>query len=650
MEEICNNGIDDDGDGLVDYFDPDCHDGPLECYELELPQDSTAFTPRFKCSFDHPNIVSYAPPMFADIDGDGVTEIVALSHDNPNGFFVINSEDCSLEHSVTVDNDIINKAGGLVLGDADLDGYVDIYVPVGLNIQRWEYDPGTATMVQIWSVGPCAFARRNHLDIWDMNQDGVPEIIPNVGNMVDAVTGYIYPGAVPTINNEGKGLFAFSADGDLVTGAGQGAVELIIGTKAYRYDFVNEAWDLAQSSSAIDWQENANTSIADVDLDGDLDAVTIDFVEGKALIWDIQSDQLLGGGVWDYPDTLGGRANITNIDDDDYPEFIFTTRFNMYVVDDIVTTGGFGNVLWIEKTSDFSGHTQVTSFDFDRDGEYEIVYRDEQELRIFRGRGTGVPEDGYPSGPLVLMTSGYGSCQSGTGMEYPTIGDVDDDEQAEIIVSCESGVRIVESLDFPWADATSVWNTQAFNVSNVNEDGTIPAVPIENYTIYNNFLSQIVVEEDQDSVPIPIPDLFAELISTNTGCSTEATVTIRVCNQGDNVNNLDIPFSLYNGDPRDTGIFLQTITLNEVIDVGNCLEYEFMVDGISGAQLNIFLVLNDDGTVMPPITLDAMSSGGDFPITGISECDYTNNLINFPLANVPIVQNLSEFLCQGDNI
>ena len=139
-------------------------------------------------------------------------------------------------------------------------------------------------------------AKRSHLDIWDLNQDGIPEIIPNQGQMVNAVTGYVYPDKLPLLHEEGKGLFAFTADADLGDAPeGQGNVELVYGTSIYRYDFINEEWVVVRSIPEINWGFVANVSLADMDLDGDVDAVLSHWdATGQALIWDLQTTELLG--------------------------------------------------------------------------------------------------------------------------------------------------------------------------------------------------------------------------------------------------------------------------------------------------------------------------------------------------------------------
>ena len=50
-------------------------------------------------------------------------------------------------------------------------------------------------------------------------------------------------------------------------------VELIYGTHIYRYNFDEEYWVLVRKLPDVDWGEVANVAIADMDLDGDVDAI-----------------------------------------------------------------------------------------------------------------------------------------------------------------------------------------------------------------------------------------------------------------------------------------------------------------------------------------------------------------------------------------
>lgn len=612
------------------------------------------FVPVLKCEFSHPGIATYALPLFADIDGDGETEVVATLEHSPDGFAIINPNTCEAEFIVNVGGDIKIKDGGPVLGDVDADGYVDIFIEVDTKIQRWEFDPSQQDIIKVWeTAGGIAPAKRSHLDIWDLNQDGIAEIIPNQGHMVNAVTGYVYPDKLPLLHEEGKGLFAFTADAELGEAPeGQGNVELIYGTHIYRYDFINEAWILVKSLPEIGWGFVANVSLADMDLDGDVDAVMSNWDNvGQALIWDLQTDELLGGGIFDYPGIRGSRINISDMDSDPYPEMVMTSVYKVFAIDDIVTTGSFGVVTWLDSTTDESGHTQITSFDFDGNGKYEIAYRDETSLRIFSGMGTGEPSDNYPSSPRVLMnTDNTNNCESFTGMEYPTIGDIDNDGEAEIIAGCRSAISIYESGSLPWGNASKVWNTQAFNVTCVNQDGTIPAVPLENYKIYNNFLAQVNLNPATDTLEVSVPDASISLTNVRNDCEGNMAVDIEVCNGGASALEANTPIALYWKNPTiQQAHLLDTFRTTTTLEVGQCLIIEGNLFQAPADEVHLYAVVNDDGQSVLPYILESVPNGGSFPITLIDECSYINNMADSLVVTGQSYEvEIEATICQGE--
>ena len=626
----------------------------LDCVMSEIITEERDFVPVLKCQFQHPGIVTYSLPLFADIDGDGETEVVAALENSPDGFAVINPNTCQAEHIVAVNGDIAIKDGGPVLGDVDSDGYVDIFIELDTKIQRWEYNPSTGQIGMVWETPAwVATAERSHLDIWDINQDGTPEIIPNVGQMVNSVTGEVYPGALPLLHGQGKGVFAFTADADPGQAPqGQGNVELVYGTSIYRYDFINLEWVVVRSVPDFDWGFNANVSLADMDMDGDVDAVVSSWDwQGKALIWDMQTTELIGGGTFNYPGAWGSRPNIANMDQDPYPELVMTSRYKIFAVDDIVTTGSFGNILWLDETSDESGHTQITSFDFDGNGTYEAVYRDETRLRIFSGMGTGVPTNGYPSGPRILLDSGDDDlCRSFTGLEYPTIGDIDNDNEAEIVATCQQFVNIYESGSLPWGNASKIWNTQAFNVTNVNQDGTIPQFVTENYTLYNNFLAQVNTGPVSDTIFAAIPDGYIEIESITNNCDGTVAFEVLVCNQGANSLPAGTPIAFYWSNPTQVSANLvYSTTLEETLDIGNCIELNSSDIEAPAGQITLYGVVNDDGQQPMPYVLDHIDDGGSFPLTHINECDYTNNMADTTIIvgeGTEVI--LTEVICEGE--
>src|SRR5690606_29741778 len=72
-QEICDNGLDDDGDGYVDQYDPDCYTDPIpSCV-------APALTPDFQIGLGiqgPANTLDVSiSPTIGDLDGDGVVEI-----------------------------------------------------------------------------------------------------------------------------------------------------------------------------------------------------------------------------------------------------------------------------------------------------------------------------------------------------------------------------------------------------------------------------------------------------------------------------------------------------------------------------------------------------------------------------------------------
>ena len=304
LQEVCGNGIDDDNDGLIDQFDPDCTDDP-NCAIPAPTQPPSNFIPSIETTYSPAgvNFSSYQPPMFADTDGDGEVEVVVLAF-NTNEIHVFNPVTGATEATIPAPN-TGDKDGGLALGDVDNDGFVDIFAYVSsTEIARFEFN-GTAYVEQ-WRTVAHAGGRRKHLNILDLNRDGIPEIIPAPGynpgvtrtSMINAVTGAAYPGDLPGLSSNAKGLYAFTADADLGNNGNEGDVEIIRGTQVYRYDFVAGTYNLirevgAPYSNLQYWTVFSNTSIADMDGDGDVDAVVIANADapddpngvGRIMVW-----------------------------------------------------------------------------------------------------------------------------------------------------------------------------------------------------------------------------------------------------------------------------------------------------------------------------------------------------------------------------
>ena len=165
-----------------------------------------------------------------------------------------------------------------------------------------------------------------------------------------------------------------------------------------------------------------------------------------------------------YP---GSRALLSDVNNDGYPEILFSYAYGMTAYRYNPATRSLQQ-MWQQPTSDDSGCTSMTAFDFNLDGNVEVVYRDMTHLRILNG-ATGEDQTRF-------------DCMAPTSTECPVVVDLDRDGQTEIIVSYnhyvvdhDPSTQLIvfhAPANTTWAPARYVWNQHAYNTVNVNNDLT----------------------------------------------------------------------------------------------------------------------------------------------------------------------------------
>ncbi|MDR0799312.1 MAG: FG-GAP-like repeat-containing protein, partial [Dysgonamonadaceae bacterium] len=350
----------------------------------------------------------------------------------------------------------------------------------------------------------------------DFNKDGIPEIL--VGrSLFDSATGNLLcstTGTSPADPSIAADLF------------NTGTLNFIMGNKIYDVhiqsldpsDATNFALNSLTlhttitpptitnadpdytSASPLVVPAGGRVSAVDIDHDGKLDLV-ISRVSGSYTVIYV-ADPVSGtvkaskyipkAGVSGYP-------FIGDIDGDGNVEIVVIKALSAVGGDnpdnDIIALKYNGTsllqVFWTMHHTDGSGLTGMTLFDFDQDGQAEIVYRDEQFLRIMDGSADGAIN--YPNRNKAVFPN-----TSGTGSEYPIVADVDGDGQAEIIIvggsslipgtnaSTQGALWVFKSgsADAPWAPARQVWNTQNYNSVYVNGDLSIPSNPLNPASLF----------------------------------------------------------------------------------------------------------------------------------------------------------------------
>ncbi|MBN1412774.1 MAG: VCBS repeat-containing protein [Spirochaetales bacterium] len=335
------------------------------------------------------------------------------------------------------------------VGDLDGDGLVEIAVlgeDMGLLIVS------NTGVVEI-------FGAASHIgnNVWacitlaDLEGDGSPEII--VGNIV-----YNNNGTLKWQGSAGNGEYSsIVADIDL-----DGSPELIAGNTVYDNNG-NIEW---QNPSVID----GFTAVADFDLDGYpeivnvFQSVTMFRYDGE-IVWQVA---LPGGG-------RGGAPTIADYDNDGVPEIGVAGQTNYVVFE------GDGTVKWSREVTDYSSAITGSSvFDFEGDGNAEVVYADEQFLWIFRG---------LDGATLAQVAIG-----SGTLAEMPIIADVDNDGSAEIIVPSNdyvygprTGIQVFGDAYGGWAAARRIWSQHSYHFTNVDEEGNIPQNEVNSWDENNSY-------------------------------------------------------------------------------------------------------------------------------------------------------------------
>ena len=177
-QEICNNGIDDDNDGLIDCYDPDCSGNPA-CSHFFYGKPATCNTTPTNTPYALNNlwtstldVSTRSTMMVGDMDGDGIPEVVC--HKNGiNQLYILDGLTGNVEVTINCPA-ILDLADAIALGDTDDDGLGEIYVITSDGFLRCFENNGTPKT----GFTPISTGTSNESipGIADFNNDGIPEI------------------------------------------------------------------------------------------------------------------------------------------------------------------------------------------------------------------------------------------------------------------------------------------------------------------------------------------------------------------------------------------------------------------------------------------------------------------------------------------
>ncbi|NDW08750.1 FG-GAP-like repeat-containing protein [Dysgonomonas sp. 520] len=629
----------------------DCYVNPVESETLSIMEHS---------NYGSSRVHSMTTPLVANLTGDGPEIIVPRLKSNSeafgcNGLVIVNVKKNTVREVNTVN--FASHGQSIAIADVDGDGKCEIFIQSANDSKIYCYNPDGASKSG-FAVTP---STNEHyiIQLADLNGDGNAELIAGpyifdakTGALLLRMlfeaggTGYGNPHRLgKSVNLAYDGCYFMPAIGDV---DGDGYQEVVAGSIIYKpaADFSGYTTIRANTTDipeAFNGYMDGPTVLADFDNDGLLDVCVIGYqslsatsqVRVQFYVWSPSTKKIIACSPSWASNGYISIPCVGDLDNNGYPDFVFNQQgtgvgMTSYQYD----TTQPGNIKQRSIVSNLSETVGLTMFDFNQDGKADIVCRNDKNLYI-----KSLKEDGSSYKDLITPIIAY----SGTVAEYPIVADVDEDGQAEIILTrafapwngsnLQGMVSIYKTGDpaKPWPSARKVWNQWPYNGTNINEDMTVTRHPVSPAAIfsnnkqpYNNFLVQGAIINQNGDVFVQIPNATPGVMDfTHNAPADMLTITINVFNQGQSVLTTPVYASLY----------------SEI-----CLPENLIETGSSAANVNpgeftpITITVNNAAALMSATTAFAIrvnDNGANYPVQ--PECDDTDNIINFNVHSIEIL-------------
>ena len=594
-----------------------------------------------------------SPPFVADIDGDGVQEVVLNATQTDGGSWPFGKivvvdgqtglEEWRIEHDPTNGHYGSHGRSSIGLADVSGDGLPDIVYAT--RDRRIVAVSGTGALLWVAHDGvgnPVLFTVENGAATL-ANFDADPEAEVVFGATLidnDGLVVWNEGNVGPNHGTNGGYTGGISAVADL---DGDHLPEIVSGREAWKVDWQSGPTPTDPPTVNV-WNYwtyaglDGYPAVADLDLDGVPEVILV--ASGFVIALNGQTGTLWCGAdstgslcanntatlTAPYPlpgGGIGGPPTVADFDDDYYPEVGVAGAGSYSVYDfarpgeavvqpvgDPVPAAGAIFARWSHVTQDQSSNTTGSSvFDFQGDGNAEVVYADECYLRVYSGT----------DGTVQLELQNH----SATIHEYPIVVDVDSDGNSEILIvsnggantNCSAipgyngpnkGLFVFGDVNDEWVPTRKVWPQHAYHVTNATSDGNVPLTEVDNWSVLglNNYRQNV-----QGEGVFNAPDLAVDL-SLGLGLCVQGQIELlaRVTNVGALGVPAGVAVAFFEGTDA-TGLALGTGATTVNLLPGGSTVVTLVIPGPQ-APTDYFVVVDNDATGSASVVV---------------ECDESNN-------------------------
>jgi hypothetical protein len=471
-------------------------------------------------------------PVVVDLDQDNVPDVVIVTSEtyesnNPGYLRALDGktgvEKWDASADVYAAGNEVNPRGTPAAADLDGDGVVEIVAPkMGGGAIAFRVD-GSLYWRSTLADGQTPYTEAMNsvtTAIAHMDGDGSPEIV--MGGVVLDAQGRVRSGqgrGRAGANDANYGAVSIIADVD-----GDGNQDVVTGAAA---------WSVTGDVIWENGMSDGYPAISDLDEDGKPELIVIS--QGQVRVHDAATGKMLAT-VKMPGNGRGGPPTVADFDGDGRMEIASANGTAYAVFEYESQPSPSLSVKWSKETQDLSSNvTGSTVFDFEGDGAAEVVYGDECYMRVYSGKNGDVlfetasssatiheypvivDVDGDNRTEIVVVSNdrnhGPGTCP-GYGMS----------EKAR------RGVFVYGDANDKWVRTRRIWNQHAYHITNILADGVLPKPEPASWKPPVGFNNYRV--STQGAGVFNAPDLRVDLEVSSASCPLGLELRARVKNAG----------------------------------------------------------------------------------------------------------------------